>query len=44
MHIEHGKVAHALEVMDQVIDKRERIAILIYDGIESMVVLDKSDD
>jgi hypothetical protein len=37
MHVELGEVARTLEAMDQVIDEREWVVILLYDGIEGAV-------
>jgi hypothetical protein len=42
VHIKLGEVAHALEVMYQVIDQQEWVVILVCDGIEGAVVLHKA--
>jgi hypothetical protein len=39
VHIELGEVVYTLEVMDQVINEREGVVILLCDGIEGTVVL-----
>jgi hypothetical protein len=40
-HVELGKIMCTFEVMDQVINERERVVILVHNSIEGVVVLHK---
>jgi hypothetical protein len=42
-YIELGKVSHAFESINEVIDEGERISIFSHDSVECLVVLDKAE-